>query len=109
MLTHGKLGTLVGRLGEALERRGLDDRLTKSNDRIGDLDLNLRIDVPQIVHDAIDVELTGANDYMLARLLHLGAQQWVGLVKLAQTFQHFWKLRRVERLGGDLGKVGEGV
>mmetsp|Transcript_43460 Transcript_43460/g.95114 ORF Transcript_43460/g.95114 Transcript_43460/m.95114 type:complete len:659 (+) Transcript_43460:316-2292(+) len=99
---HRQLRLAVGRLGEALERRRLNHRLAKSNHGVGYLHLHLGVDVAQIVHHAVEIQLASAHDHVLARLLNLGREQRVGLVQLAQAFQHLWQLRRVERLSGDL-------
>ena len=54
------------------------------------------------MHDTIEVELSGAEDDVLAALLNFGAEQRVGLVHLPQAVQHLGQLRRVDRLHRDL-------
>mmetsp|Transcript_12875 Transcript_12875/g.38024 ORF Transcript_12875/g.38024 Transcript_12875/m.38024 type:complete len:676 (+) Transcript_12875:129-2156(+) len=99
---HRQLRLAVRRLGKALERRRLDDRLAKGDHGVGDLDLDLGVDVPQVVHHAVEVQLARPHNDVLARLLHLGREQRVRLVELAQPLEHLRQLGRVERLRRDL-------
>ena len=99
---HRELGAPVRALGEALERGRLEHRLAKGDHWVRDLDLDLGVHVAQVVHHTVEVQLARANDHVLATLLHLGRQQRVRLVELAQPFEHPRQLGRVERLSGEL-------
>ncbi len=79
---HRHLVLLVGRLGEALQAGRLDDRLAEGDDRVGHLDVDLGVDLAEVVHDTVEVELPGAEHHVLPGLLHAGGQQRVGLVHL---------------------------
>lgn len=45
-------------------------------------DVDLGVHVAQVVHDAVEVQLAGAQDHVLAALLHARRQQRVRLVHL---------------------------
>lgn len=68
---------LVGRLCEAFERGCLYDGFTEGDDRVADLDFYLGVDVPQVVHHALNVQLASPDHHVLAGLLHLGREERV--------------------------------
>lgn len=55
-----------------------------------------------IVHHTIQIELAGAEQYVLAGLLHARCQQRIRLVDLAKRLQHLRQLRRIYGLNGEL-------
>ena len=54
------------------------------------------------MHDAVEIELASAEYHVLAGLLHLGVEQRIALVHLAQAVQHLRQLGRIHRLHGYL-------
>lgn len=51
-----------------------------------------RVHLPQVVHDAVEVEFACTQNHVFARLLHLGGHQRVALVNLPQAVQHLGQL-----------------
>mmetsp|Transcript_43120 Transcript_43120/g.107915 ORF Transcript_43120/g.107915 Transcript_43120/m.107915 type:complete len:423 (-) Transcript_43120:1309-2577(-) len=100
---------LVGRLRKALEGRCLDDCLAKGDRGVRRLDLNLRVHLAEVVHDAVEEELPRPEDQVLPRLLHLGRQEREGLVDFAEPVEHLGQLRGVEGLEGELDDGPRGV
>src|SRR4051812_13770621 len=93
---HWDLFSLVGGLGEALQRARLHHRLAEAHHRVGHLDVDFGEDLPHVVHHAVEVELAGAQHHVFARLFHSRREEGVGLVDLAQRVEHLRQLRRVD-------------
>ena len=93
---------LVRRVRKALHGARLDDRLTELDDRIADLDLHLSVQLAQIVHHTIEVQLARSQQRMLATLFDARRYERVALVHLAQSVEHLGQLRRAQGLNGHL-------
>eukprot|EP00754_Rhynchopus_humris_P010394 Rhum_TRINITY_DN14152_c0_g1::Rhum_TRINITY_DN14152_c0_g1_i1::g.70262::m.70262 len=103
---HRDLVLLVRRLSEALQARRLDDRLAELRHRVGHLDLHLREQPPQVVHDAVQVQLAGAQDDVLTALLDGDLGHGVRLVHLRQTLHHLGQVAGQQRLDRQLDHGG---
>ena len=99
---HGQLVLLVRGLGETLQGARLDDCLAEGDDGVGDLDVDLGVQLAQVVHDAVEVELAGPEDDVLTALLNLCLEERVALVDLTQAVQHLGELGGVHGLDCDL-------
>ena len=115
---HRYFVLLIWRLSEAFERRSLDDRLTKADDWISDLkralrerrvaptrcylDVDLAEHFAHVVHNRVEVELAGAEHYVLAGLLDARRQQRIRFVHFAQRVEHLGQLGWVDRLDRQL-------
>mmetsp|Transcript_51916 Transcript_51916/g.135484 ORF Transcript_51916/g.135484 Transcript_51916/m.135484 type:complete len:1224 (-) Transcript_51916:361-4032(-) len=99
---EGELVAAVGRLREALEGGGLHDGLGEGDGGVRDLDLDVGVHAAEVVHHAVEVELPGPDEKMLAGLLDLGAEKRVRLVDLAEAVKHLGQLGGVEGLQSDL-------
>jgi hypothetical protein len=71
---HDEAVPVVGRLREAADARRGGHRLAEGHHGVGDLDFEVGVQLAQVVHDAVQVQLPRAQDHVLARLLHLDKQ-----------------------------------
>ena len=68
---------LIRRIGVALKGASLQHGLAESRYGIRYLDLDLREQFPQIMHDAIQIQLARSNDDMLPTFLDLRRHKWI--------------------------------
>mmetsp|Transcript_47931 Transcript_47931/g.120835 ORF Transcript_47931/g.120835 Transcript_47931/m.120835 type:complete len:257 (+) Transcript_47931:622-1392(+) len=87
---HVKLVFLVRRFRKALQRACLHDGLTKLHDWIRNLDLKVTIQPPQIMQNAIQVDLTCATNNVLPAFLDFGLRKPIRLIDFSETINHLW-------------------